>query len=418
MRVLWWTTRAGVGVAMGAAMLAGAVGLTGCGGGGKDAAAAKAKAATSGVVVGGAAASAPTASVAAAARAAAAASAPVLLLAPEDMRTLALAALASGPVITGSIQPERRADLRAEVSAVVVQVLKENGEAVKRGDLLVRLDDTAIRDSLGSADEAARASAQSLEQAERQLQRQKTLQAQGMSTTQALDDAEQRRNNAQSDLSAARARAVSARQQLQRTEVRAPFDGVVSERKASAGDTAQIGKELVTVIDPSSMRFEGLVAADRMQELRVGQAVRFRVNGYAQTDFSGTVKRLDAAANATTRQLEVLVALPPGQAPRVAGLYAEGRVEVGSRQVLLLPESCIVRHGDNAFVWRVQDKVVRKVSVQLGERDARSGEVPVLAGLAAGERVLRQAGSALVDGQAVEFAPAPAPTTASAAPKG
>ena len=413
MRVLGWTTRVGVVVAV----LASAAGLAGCGGS-KDDAAAKVKAAASGAAVGGAAASAPTAS--AAARAAAAASAPVLLLAPEDMRTLALAALASGPVITGSIQPERRADLRAEVSAVVVQVLKENGEAVKRGELLVRLDDTAIRDSLGSADEAARASAQSLEQAERQWQRQKTLQAQGMSTTQALDDAEQRRNNAQSELSAARTRAVSARQQLQRTEVRAPFDGVVSERKASAGDTAQIGKELVKVIDPSSMRFEGLVAADRMQELRVGQAVRFRVNGYAQTDFSGTVKRLDAAANAATRQLEVLVALPPGQAPRVAGLYAEGRVEVGSRQVLLLPESCIVRHGDNAFVWRVQDRVVRKVSVQLGERDARSGEVPVLAGLAAGERVLRQAGSALVDGQAVEFAPAPATPAApaSAAPKG
>ena len=114
------------------------------------------------------------------------------------------------------------------------------------------------------------------------------------------------------------------------------------------------------------------------------------------------------------------MALPPGQAPRVAGLYAEGRVEVGNRQVLLLPESCIVRHGDNAFVWRVQDRVVRKVSVQLGERDARSGEVPVNAGLAAGDRILRQAGSALVDGQAVEFAPAPATPAApaSAAPKG
>jgi multidrug efflux pump subunit AcrA (membrane-fusion protein) len=135
-----------------------------------------------------------------------AANAPTLLLAPEDVRTLALSARSEGPVVTGSVQPERRADLRAEVSSVVLQVLKDNGEPVRKGDLLVRLDDTAIRDSLTSADEAVRALVQAFEQAERQVQRLKTLQAQGMTSMQALEDAEVRRNNAQSDLVAARAR--------------------------------------------------------------------------------------------------------------------------------------------------------------------------------------------------------------------
>src|SRR4051794_3033026 len=59
-----------------------------------------------------------------------------VLVAPEDLVTVQNNALASGPVITGSVQPERRADLRAEVSALVLQVLKENGEVVKRGDVL------------------------------------------------------------------------------------------------------------------------------------------------------------------------------------------------------------------------------------------------------------------------------------------
>ena len=90
---------------------------------------------------------------------------------------MAVGGAGGGPVITGSVQPEKRADLRAEVSAVVMQVLKDNGEAVKRGDLLVRLDDTAIRESLQSADASARAAAQAFEQAERQVQRLKTLQA-------------------------------------------------------------------------------------------------------------------------------------------------------------------------------------------------------------------------------------------------
>jgi membrane fusion protein (multidrug efflux system) len=329
-----------------------------------------------------------------------------LLLAPEDLRTLSLSARAQGPVVTGSIQPERRADLRAEVSSVVLQVSKENGEAVRRGDLLVRLDDTAIRDSLSSAEEAVRAVSQAFEQAERQVQRHKTLQAQGMTSMQALEDAEVRRNNAQSELVAARARVVSARQMLHRTEVRAPFDGVVSDRKVSAGDTAQIGKELVKVIDPRSMRFEGLVSADRMHELKVGHRVSFRVNGYPHNDFEGTIKRIDAAANATTRQVEVIVAFNGAEMPKVAGLYAEGRIEASSAQVLTVPDSAVVRTGDMTHVWRVKDQALQKVQVQLGERDARRGDFPVLNGLAAGDRVLRTPGSTLVDGQKVEFASA------------
>src|SRR6185312_6765434 len=139
---------------------------------------------------------------------------------------------------------------------------------------------------------------------------------QNLVSTQNLEDAEIRRNTAQSDREAARTHVVTARQQLQRTEVRAPFDGVVSDRKVSAGDTAQVGKELVKVIDPRSMRFEGLVSADRMQEVRLGQDVRFRVNGYPNAEFTGKVRRVDAAANATTRQLEVLVDFADDKAPR------------------------------------------------------------------------------------------------------
>ncbi len=348
---------------------------------------------------------------AASAAAAARNAAPTLLLSPEDLLTVQASTLSSGPVISGSVQPERKADLRAEVAAVVLQVLKENGEAVRAGDLLVRLDDTAIRDSLTAANEAVRASSQAFDQAERQVQRLKTLQAQGMTSTQALEDAEVRRNNAQSDLVAAKTRSVSARQQLARTLVRAPFDGVVSERKASVGDTVQVGKELVKVIDPRSMRFEGLVSADRMSELKIGQAVSFRVNGFASDDLTGKVRRIDAAANATTRQIEVIVAFnDAATAPRVAGLFAEGRVETGSSQALTVPEAAVVRAGDNAYAWRLNGAQLAKVPVKLGERDSRTGELPVLQGLAGGDRILRSPGSTLVDGQKFELAAAPKAT--------
>ena len=90
-----------------------------------------------------------------------------LLISPEDLYTVRNSALASGPSINGSVQPERRADLRAEVPAVVLQVLKQNGDIVRRGDLLVRLDDTAIRDSLASAEASARAADQSRHRSQR-----------------------------------------------------------------------------------------------------------------------------------------------------------------------------------------------------------------------------------------------------------
>jgi RND family efflux transporter MFP subunit len=224
---------------------------------------------------------------------------PPLLISPEDVLIISSNALASGPSITGSIEPERRADLRAEVPAVVLAVLKENGDPVKRGDLLVRLDQTSIRDSLTAAEASARAASQAFDQAERQYQRMSKLRETGVVSLQQLEDVEIQRNSAQSEREAARTRVVTARQQLERTEVRAPFDGIVSDRKVSAGDTAQVGKELLKVIDPTSLRFEGLISADSIGEVQAGQRVNFRIHGFEERDFTGTVMRVNPAANVT-----------------------------------------------------------------------------------------------------------------------
>jgi RND family efflux transporter MFP subunit len=336
-----------------------------------------------------------------------------LLVSPEDVLTVQSNALASGPVVTGSIQPERKADLRAEVSAVVLQVLKENGEPVKRGDVLVKLDETSIRDSLMSADAAVRAAAQAFEQSQRALDRLKTLRASGMTTAQAMDDAEVRRNNAQSEVAAARSRLAAARQQVGRTVVRAPFDGIVSDRKVSAGDTAAVGKELLKVIDPASMRFEGRVSADKIAAVKVGQPVMFRVNGYGEQQFTGTVKRIDPSANDVTRQVEVLVGFNGSNQPHVAGLYAEGRIDAVLSDGLTLPESALVRAGDKTYAWKVKGNALAKADLAVGARDARTGDYEIKGGVAAGDAVLRHPGSSLKDGQKVEMAASRAPALAS-----
>lgn len=338
-----------------------------------------------------------------------------LVVAPEDILTVQAGALAAGPVITGSIQPERKADLRAEISAVVLQVLKENGDAVRRGDILVRLDQTSIRDNLQSAEANARNATLALDQAGRNLQRLKTLRASGMTSLQALDDAEVRLNAAQSELSASQARAVLARQQLDRTVVRAPFDGVVSDRKVSAGDTASTGKELLKVIDPSSMRFAGRVSADKISVVSVGQAVSFRINGYAGREFRGKVTRVDPSANDVTRQVEVLVGFSDAQQPRVAGLYAEGSIEATSVKAVALPESVLVRAGDKTSVWRVKGNALNKSALTLGARDPRTGNFEVRAGLADGDIILRNPSSSFKEGQQVELVSGKAPAAAASA---
>jgi len=349
----------------------------------------------------------------AAAKASGAAAGPVMLISPEDLLTMRSNALSSGPAITGSVQPERLADLRAEVSAIVLAVLKENGDPVHRGDLLVRLDDTSIRDTLTAAESSERAAMLADEQAKRQLQRMQTLRQTGLVSAQNLEDAESKADMAQSDREAARTRVVTARQQLQRTEVRAPFDGIVSDRKVSAGDTAQIGKELVKVIDPHSLRFEGRVSADNIGEVRAGQTVMFRVHGFNDHEYLGTIARVNPAANATTRQVEVLVTFnDANDRPTVAGLYGEGRVETRRTAALMIPPSALVREGDSAFAWRVKDRKLQKVSLTIGDRDPRTGEFVLKSGLAEGDTLLRYPNATLRNDQLVEMAPTAALATA------
>jgi len=283
-------------------------------------------------------------------------------------------------------------------------VLKENGDPVKKGDLLVRLDDTSIRDTLTSATASERAATQGYEQAERQYQRMLSLRETGIVSAQQLEDAENRRNTAQSDKEAARARVVTARQQLERTEVRAPFDGIVSERQVSAGDTAQVGKALLKVIDPSSMRFEGYVSADQRANLKVGQMVDLRINGLATRQLEGKVRRIDVAADPVSRQVSVIVDFVDPRQANVAGLYGEGNVRTSSSSALMLSEGDMQRDGDAAFAWAVRDSKLVRQKISLGQRDARTGEFVVTAGLKDGDVLIRNPSRTLVEGTAVQAA--------------
>jgi RND family efflux transporter MFP subunit len=323
-----------------------------------------------------------------------------LSLVSADVLKLQASELSRGPMVSGSLQPVVKAELNAEVSGIVTKVLKDNGDLVKAGELLVQLDQTTFRDKLMSAQEAERSALVTADQAQKQLRRMQSLHKQNLVTAEVLESAEIKANQANSELASAKARLVEARQQLERTEVRAPFDGVVAMRKTSAGDTAQIGKALMVVIDPSSMRFEGYIAADQVGQVKVGQAVNFKVNGYSSQRFDGVIERINPQAAETTRQVQLFVAINSKE-DLVAGLYAEGFIAIANQQSLMVPPSVLVQEGDNHFVWQLTDNKLHKVKVDIGAKDPRWGTVQLLSGVNIGDQVLLQPLGAIKEGATV-----------------
>jgi hypothetical protein len=116
----------------------------------------------------------------------------------------------------------------------------------------------------------------------------------------------------------------------------------------------------------------------------------------------------------------VLVAFINNIQPKVAGLYGEGRIDSDVKSALMLPESAVVKAGDQVYAWRLKDKTISKAKLTVGPRDARTGLYEVLGGLAAGDMVLRTPSSSFKDGQAVQLtgpslaAATPAPAAAGA----
>jgi len=114
-------------------------------------------------------------------------------------------------------------------------------------------------------------------------------------------------------------------------------------------------------------------------------------------------------ANEATRQVQVLVSLPQVDVNFVAGLYAEGRIDVESHAAILLPESAVIRDGDQAHVWAVSQGALKRTPVVLGQQDVRLGRFEIRSGIASGEVVLRHPLGMLKDGRAVQVSEAGEP---------
>jgi RND family efflux transporter MFP subunit len=328
---------------------------------------------------------------------------PPVLLGPENIITVQETALATGPTISGSLTPAREADVRAETGGTVLETRVESGQKVKDGQVLGRLEDTSLRDAFLSARAAARSAEVALADAKRDLERDERLFKAGAVSERQLERSRTGVATAEAAFADARSRLVSAEEQLEKTTLRAPFSGVISERAVSAGDVVQPGALLYTVVDPTSLQLEAAVPAEQLREIAVGTPVEFTVSGYGDRRFQGRIDRVNPVADPATRQVRIYVKIPNTDQGLVGGLFTEGRVESRRKRALAIPLTALDPQGTSSDVLRLQNARVERTRVELGIRDLAAEMVEVVSGLQLGDTVLLGSARGLPQGTVVRI---------------
>lgn len=290
-----------------------------------------------------------------------------LATAPVELREIELSYPAEGLV-----EAVKQATLAAQVAGRVVEVRAEPGDAVRQGQLLMRIDAREAAESY-AASQAALANAKA------NYERTKNLYAQKFIAKAALDKAE-------ADYKAAQAGAGAAGATVSHASITSPLTGFVAQRHIEAGEMAAPGRPLVTVYDPKGLRVSSSIPQYKLAEVRAHLR--------AKIEFPETGKWVDAArvevlpaADPRTHTVTARVYLPDNPPGLIPGMFARAHFVTGVAKKLLIPAAAVLRRGEVTAVYVIDDKnAARLRQVRLSEPLA-GGYHEVLAGLAAGEKV-------------------------------
>ena len=312
---------------------------------------------------------------------------PSLTVSTDNIHVVDSVRLQSGPAISGELQAEKAATIRAEIGASVRQVHVEEGERVRAGQILATLDETAISERYRSTRSRVTAADNAAAVARREAERARRLLQGGAVAERDVELAERALATSEAELEDARANLAAAEREVQRTQPRAPFSGIVSLRNVSVGDVVQTGNEMFQVVDPASMQLEAGVPVSALNALKVGSEVHFEVSGYDNQAFTGRIKRINPVVDPGTRQVRIVVAIP-NAGSLVAGLFAKGRVDTEQRTAVAVPLTAVDQRGAAPTVRRIKEGRVEVVAVQLGLRDDMAGLLEVTSGVARGDTLL------------------------------
>jgi membrane fusion protein (multidrug efflux system) len=349
--------------------------------------------------------------------------APTVSVSPENITVVAKTAITSGPAFSGTLVADRTASIRAEIPGSVLAVLLDPGARVSKGTVLVRIDDSAIRDMYLSAKSGVTQAEMAADIAKREQDRAEKLLAAGAIAQSQAEMARRGALGAVAALDDAKARLASAQKNLDNTSVKAPYDGIVSERQVNPGDVVAPGAPLVTIVDPSTMRLEGTVPADQLGSIRVGSPVSFTVTGYPGRNFTGSISSIYPSADPATRQVRLFARIPNSGGGLVAGLYASGRVATSRHDGIAAPLTAIDQRGVKPTVTRIKGGKTEKAEVTLGTRDDATEQIELTSGVAAGDTLLIGAAAGITAGTQIRVstgadraAAAPAASAPASAP--
>ncbi len=352
---------------------------------------------------------------AAATAAAAMQQAPVFEIAAQDLVRVQRLALDQTVAVSGSLKAVQTATIRARAAGEVQGLNKREGDSVKTGEVLARIDSTEAAARVRQAEEQARAAQAQVAIAQRGFDNNQKLVQQGFISATALDTTAGNLSAAVATHRAALAALDIARKGLADTTLRSPLNGQIAARLVQNGERVGVDARLLDVVDLSAFELEAALAPADAAAVQPGQKVTLSVEGLAQP-VTATVARINPSVQAGSRSVLVYLRVPAVPGMR-QGLFAQGKIVTGQLQAAALPLSAVRNDKPAPYVQVLAADQVAHVGVTLDRQGQHAGQamlvVDGVAGLAEGAVVLRATAGALREGTAVKAA---APAAANATP--
>lgn len=314
----------------------------------------------------------------------------VVSAAPETTIQGAVVEIKTGQVpirveVTGQVRPIFQATLSSRIQGTIDQLLVREGTQVVKGQTLIQLDSRDVQGDL------ARASAE-VENTKAQFNRMKLLYGQEAVSKQEVE-------NATRAFKVADANRKTALTQLSYTVVKAPFDGVITEKKVEAGEMASPGQPLLKMEDPLQLRLEATVAEGDLKSVSGGNTIPVVIDALGGQALTGVVSQILPAGDPQTHTFMVKVDLPQTSELKT-GMFGRFQLDKGTHQTILVPDSAIVERGELTSVFVVgSDQISRLRWIKVGRRFDIQTEI--LSGVNVGERALLD-GARGIDGAAVK----------------
>ncbi len=288
----------------------------------------------------------------------------------------------------GTLRADEAVTIRPEIAGRIAEIRFNEGQAIARGAVLVRLDQAELAAVLASSTAQAQLDKQRLERSE-------DLFKKGFISQQALD--ESRSNHARS-----LAKQHEDAAKLAKTEMRASFPGVAGLRQVSEGQYVAAGTDIARLEKIDQLKLDFRIPESYIGKLKAGQPVVVLVDAYAERSFPGSVYAIEPGVDEQTRTILLRARVANPELKLRPGMFGRVQVQLGVRdKAIWIPEAAIVPKGRDATVYRVIDGKVDVVRVQTGVR--KVGEVEIVKGLAAGDLVVTEGTQKVGPGSSVSL---------------